>query len=403
MSDINFHQPYLGREDNKYTFLIQKLYNYQYTLQEITKELQKNLKQMPEYKNKNKANINLEINKLTTNVSFNPKDSNKILKNVTEKKAKTENIYLFNLVAARKILLERIPILESYIESLPVPQNSNDEESNNDEQNYFKSLAKSKPKLKTTKNMTEKEKIKAQRKGAEKLLSKKYKETNLVKNTYLTNKILSNEFIKNAIDKEESELEEERLHQFLLNVDPEYRRQFENSSNNNGNYGPSVDNNNINNYNRCYNRCGPTWVSTVNGLRFPLTAREARAYNDGNFNQISVPFQSYRRSNSNLSNSSNSENNSNLTNGPRWANSSNSENNIFPIRSNVSSRSTNSSNSENNLGLTNSLRSLKHPTKFFSNEESNSGYESNKFLGSRHKRTDKNKSKRRILKLKHLE
>jgi hypothetical protein len=79
MSDINFHKPYKGREDNKYTFLIQKLYNYQYTLQEITKELQKNLKQMPEYKNKNKANINLEINKLTTNVSFNPKDSNKIL------------------------------------------------------------------------------------------------------------------------------------------------------------------------------------------------------------------------------------------------------------------------------------------------------------------------------------
>ena len=63
MSDFNFHQPYKGRENNKYTFLIQKLYNYQYTLQEITKELQKNLKQMPEYKNKNKANINLEIDK----------------------------------------------------------------------------------------------------------------------------------------------------------------------------------------------------------------------------------------------------------------------------------------------------------------------------------------------------
>ena len=154
MSDFNFHQPYRGRKDNRYTFFIQKLYKYQHLLQEITKELQKILKQMPEYKNKNKANINLEINKLTTNVSFNPKDSNKILKSVIEKKAKTENIYLFNLVAARKILL---PILESYIESVPVPQNSNEEESNNGEPNFFEPFAKLKPKLKpklkTTKNM----------------------------------------------------------------------------------------------------------------------------------------------------------------------------------------------------------------------------------------------------------
>jgi hypothetical protein len=297
------------------------------------------------------------------------------VKSVIEKKAKTENIYLFNLVAARKILLERIPILESYIESLPVPQNSNNEESNNDEQNYFKSFAK--PKLKTTKNMTEKEKIKAQGKEAEKLLSKKYRKANLANNTYLENKELSNEFMSNAFKKEESELEKERWHYFLLNVDPEYRRQFENSSNNNRNYGPSVDNNNN------YLRYGPTWVPTVNGHRIPLTAREARAYNDGNFNKISVPFQPYSRSNSNLSNSSNSENNSNLTN---------------------SSRSTNSSNSENNLDLTNSSRSLKHPTKFFSNEESNSGNESNnKFLGSRHKRTGKSKNKRSKLELKNPE
>ena len=57
MLDINFHKPYRGREDNRYTFKIQKLYEYQYLLQEITKELQKILKQMPEYKNKNKATI----------------------------------------------------------------------------------------------------------------------------------------------------------------------------------------------------------------------------------------------------------------------------------------------------------------------------------------------------------
>ena len=51
---------------NNYTFRIQELYEYQHLLQEITKELNKMLK-------KN------EIEKLTTNVSFNPKDSNKIL------------------------------------------------------------------------------------------------------------------------------------------------------------------------------------------------------------------------------------------------------------------------------------------------------------------------------------
>jgi len=227
MSDINFHQPYYGREDNRYTFFIQKLYKYQYLLQEITKELQKILKQMPEYKNKNKANINLEINKLTTNVSFNPRDSNKILKSVIEKKAKTENIYLFNLVAARKILL---PIID-FFESLPVPQNSNEEESNNGEPNFFEPFAKLKPKPKPklkpkseTKYMTENEKIKAQSKEAEKLLSKKNRKANLVNNTYLENKELSNEFMNNAFKKEKKKLEKERLHQFLLSVDPVYRR-----------------------------------------------------------------------------------------------------------------------------------------------------------------------------------
>ncbi len=65
MSDINFHQPYQGREN--YTFTIQKLYKYQYLLQEITKELQKILKQMPEYKNKKNANITPTEKKNETN------------------------------------------------------------------------------------------------------------------------------------------------------------------------------------------------------------------------------------------------------------------------------------------------------------------------------------------------
>ena len=260
MSDINFHIPYNRREDNRYTFKIQKLYKYQYLLQEITKELQEILKQKPEYKNK--ANINLEINKLTTHVSFdrNPVTESNILKSVIQKKnkAKTENIYLFNLVAARKILL---PILESYIESLPVPQNSNNEESNNGEPNFFEPFAKLKPKLKPkseTKYMTENEKIKAQSKEAEKLLSKKYRKANLVKNTYLANKELSNEFMSNAFKKEESELEKEQWHYFLLNVDPEYRRQFKINNNNfNNNDGNS---NNEEQYNSFIYSPGPIAV-----------------------------------------------------------------------------------------------------------------------------------------------
>jgi hypothetical protein len=275
MSDINFHQPYQGRDT--YIFRIQELYKYQHLLQEITKELQKILKQMPEYKNKNKANINLEINKLTANVSFNPKNSNKILKNVTEKKAKTEKIYLFNLVAARKILLERIPILESYIESFPVPQNSNEEESNNGEPNFFEPFAKLKPKLKPkseTKYMTENEKIKAQSKEAEKLLSKKNRKANLVNNTYLENKKLSNEFMNNAFKKEKKKLEKERLHYFLLNVDPEYRREFENSNSNSNNYRPQL-------------RFRRPQFRSINFDPLFGTNNDRRHLN---FSQISVPF-----------------------------------------------------------------------------------------------------------------
>jgi len=79
MSDINFHKPYQGREDNRYTYKIQKLYEYQYLLQEITKELHKILKQMPEYKNKNKMNINSKINEITNNFHVSKKDFGFIL------------------------------------------------------------------------------------------------------------------------------------------------------------------------------------------------------------------------------------------------------------------------------------------------------------------------------------
>ena len=256
MSDINFHKPYKGRENNKYTFLIQKLYNYQYTLQEITKELQKILKQMPEYKNKNKANINLEINKITNSINIKKHQYGSILQKFQQKKARGEPLLnIEDLFKVRKIILEHIKILEEYISQITVPQNNRF--SNNLEENYNEPLTKSKPKSET-KYMTENEKIKAQSKEAEKLLSKKYRKANLVKNTYLANKELSNEFMSNAFKKEESELEKEQWHYFLLNVDPEYRRQFKINNNNfNNNDGNS---NNEEQYNSFIYRPGPIAV-----------------------------------------------------------------------------------------------------------------------------------------------
>jgi hypothetical protein len=65
--------------------------------------------------------------------------------------------------------------------------------------------------------------------------------------------------MNNAFEKEESELEKERLHQFLLQFEPKYHRNFY-DYNNNRNYGPPVDNN---------NRPRPRWVTTVNGYLTP--------------------------------------------------------------------------------------------------------------------------------------
>jgi len=147
MSDINFHKPYKGKND--YTYKIQELYGYYYLLKEITKELHEIIKQNPEYikiKNNNQK-INLEINKLNKSVSYNQKDSNKILQKVIDKnKPKTLNIHLFNLFCARNILLKRIPILEQYINTLPVSQNNF--ENINQGPNNYPNFQVSKPKQK---------------------------------------------------------------------------------------------------------------------------------------------------------------------------------------------------------------------------------------------------------------
>lgn len=305
---------------NNYTFRIQKLYKYKHLLQEITKELNKMLK-------KN------EIEKLTTTVSFNPKDSNKILESVKQKNAKTKEIYLFNLVAARKILLDRIPILELYIQSIPIPQNFNNEESNNEESNINELLSKSKPKSKP-KKMTEKGKLKMQRKEAEKSLSKKSRGKNL-KNTYLRKKAETKKFL----NKQSKQELDERMWEENLN--------------------------NENNQNSNSNLSG--WNHQNNGHSIMLSEREANTYNK------KYAPKGYYYNNSTTNDS---------TYSPMSPNSINSE--IF-----------------NNSDIT---RSLKNRTKFFLNEESNSGNLSNsQFLSSRYKRTGKTKSKRSILNLKHLE
>jgi hypothetical protein len=114
MSGVNFSIPFKGK--NVLTSKTQQLLNYQYQLPKITQELQKLLKEKQEYRNKSKSFINEEINKLTEAVgSFNKNTSNKILKAVQEKTAKSESSAIFNLISARKILLERIADLESNI------------------------------------------------------------------------------------------------------------------------------------------------------------------------------------------------------------------------------------------------------------------------------------------------
>lgn len=80
-----------------------------YLLQEITKELHEIIKQKPEHESikNNNQKINLQINKLTKNVSYNESESNKILQNVkNKKKSKFLDMHLFNLFCARDILLK---------------------------------------------------------------------------------------------------------------------------------------------------------------------------------------------------------------------------------------------------------------------------------------------------------
>jgi hypothetical protein len=307
---------------NNYMFRIQELYKYQYLLQEITKELNSLVKN------------NDELEKLTTNVSFNKSQSNRILKAVIEKTAKTKPLYLFNLIAARKILLERIPILES----LPVPQNSNEGYSNNgryyNEHNNHLTRIKPKP---NPKPMTEQQKLKFQRKGAEKKRNKSNRETNLEINTYPNNKKKTNNFFTLQKKKDFEQKQWENNLEFIYNSEPN----SESNIRGNGN-----------------NRMLSSIRSGLDLISLGMNA------NNNEFNDRNLPNSGNNSSASNLSNSKNN------------------------------SIASNSSNS----GPKNLKKSQASSSKFFSNEESNSGYLSNNtFLANRHKRTERHKSKHNML------
>jgi hypothetical protein len=312
MSDINFHKPYRGREDNRYTFKIQKLYEYQYLLQEITKKLQKILKQKPEYKNKNKATINSEINEITNTYYENKKDFSFILHKFYEMKAKGEPLDIDKLFSLRFVLIKLIETLQRSIGRLPVPQNNNNKRlSNNLEENNNEPLPRFRPKSET-KNMTEKEKLKMIRKEAEKSRSKKRDSNNLQKiGTYSKkNNENSRSFLDAIKAREFKNLSQEEVESALRAIRNLENRQisfgnFANSNNNSNTISSISRNNNTNSI----NNYRPRWVSTINGNQVLLSAREARNYNNGNWEAI-IPYQNpfHRNRRVNRNNSSTSSN-----------------------------------------------------------------------------------------------
>ena len=135
---------------------------------------------MPEYKNKNKATINSEINEITNTYYENKKDFSFILHKFYEMKAKSEPLDIDKLFSLRFVLIKSIETLQRSIERLPVRQNNNKRLSNNLEENNNEPLTRFTPKSET-KIMTEKEKLKMIRKEAEKSRSKKSDINNLQK------------------------------------------------------------------------------------------------------------------------------------------------------------------------------------------------------------------------------
>ena len=178
MSDINFHKPYEGKKNNRYTYNIQLLYNYQSMVQKITKELRKILRENTFIEN--------YINRMTDSANVRSANLMKIIENI-EKPNNDITTYVSNLCKARKIYLDEISSLEQYINTLPVPQNNNNGNNNeNNQENhiYFQEL---KPKQK--KRLANMQKIEDSRtkKGIKRTNSKLNREANLGRSTIRRN------------------------------------------------------------------------------------------------------------------------------------------------------------------------------------------------------------------------
>jgi len=272
---------------------------------------------MPEYKNKNKATINSKINEITNTYYENKKDFSFILHKFYEMKAKSEPLDIDKLFSLRFVLIKLIETIQRDIERLPVPQNNNNKRlSNNLEENNNEPLTRFRPKSET-KNMTEKEKLKMIRKEAEKSRSKKRDSNNLQKiGTYSKkNNENSRAFLDAIKAREFKNLSQEEVESDIRAITNLENRQisfgnFAHNSNNNSTTISSISRNNntnsINNYN-------PRWVPTINGTRVLLSAREARNYNNGNWEAI-IPSQNPFQHNSMRVNRNNSSNLSPLSN-----------------------------------------------------------------------------------------
>jgi hypothetical protein len=317
MSDINFHKPYKGREDNRYTFKIQKLYEYQYTLQEITKELHKILKKMPEYRNRNNATINLEINEITNQYDIKKKDFILILGKFYEKKEKGETYNIEELFSVRKVLINLIETLQRDIERLPVPQNNN-RLSNNLEENYNEPLNRLSNNLEEN-NMTKKEKLKMIRKEAEKLSSKLLKNKNLGRSTFQSNMQQMKQEDKEAKEaellkqyyREEREKAVREYENHLIRVNRcsreerekqvrKFKKQLRPMNSNN---------NNINNNNRFFNRFLERAVVWTGKEWITLLGNDAIGYWEGKNNALNFwhDFSNNNRNN-NINNNINNNN-----------------------------------------------------------------------------------------------
>lgn len=151
---------------------------------------------MPEYKNKNKAQINLEINEMNNHISSRKKRNiGSILKIFYEMKAKKIPLSIQELLELRKGLLQRLETLQESIEKLPVPQNSNNGYYNKKPKyNEPVNRLKPKPKSKPNQNMTKHQELKIQRKKVENLSSQSHRQKNLQK----TEEVYSNKLSQNS-------------------------------------------------------------------------------------------------------------------------------------------------------------------------------------------------------------